>query len=74
MNATFDVTIKIDERNVSANFGIKEGAADLDVNLFGQILKVITDIEKKIKRQVDTFYSMTPENIPVDDQKEQQED
>lgn len=58
MNATFDVTIKIDNRNVETNFGMKEGAQDMDVNLLGQVLKVITDTQKKVKTMVDRYYGV----------------
>lgn len=58
MNATFDVTIKIDNRNVETSFGMKEGAQDMDVNLLGQVLKVITDTQKKVKTMVDRYYGV----------------
>lgn len=61
MNVTFDITIKIDNRNVETAFGMQEGAKDMDVNLLGQVLKIITDTQKKIKTQVDRYYGVTPE-------------
>lgn len=73
MNATFDVTIEIDGKKVATNFGMKEGATNMDINLLSQILKVVTDTEKKIKTQVDKYYGIAQE-IPAAEGQEQQED
>ena len=47
MKATFDVTIKIDNRNVEISFGMKDGAQDVDTNLTGLVLKIITNAQKE---------------------------
>ena len=61
MNASFDVTIKIENRSVETAFGMQEGAKNMDVNLLGQVLKIITDSQKKIKNMVDRYYGAAPE-------------
>ena len=65
MNASFDVTIKIDNRNVETSIGMKEGAQDMDVNLLGQVLKIITDTQKKVKTQVDRYYGVSTTDAPA---------
>ena len=52
---------------------MKEGATNMDINLLSQILKVVTDTEKKIKTQVDKYYGIAQE-IPAAEGQEQQED
>lgn len=59
MKATFDVTIKIDNRNVETSFGMKEGAQDVDANLTGLVLKIITNAQKELKEQFDRYYGVT---------------
>ena len=59
MKATFDVTIKIDNRNVEISFGMKDGAQDVDTNLTGLVLKIITNAQKELKEQFDRYYGVT---------------
>lgn len=54
MNAEFEIKVKIDQNGVSTNISTKE-MKDLDINLFGQVLKVFADVQKKVSAQVEKF-------------------
>lgn len=68
MEAIFQVTVKVHDRNVDTTFGMEEGAKDVELNLLGEILKIFTADQKKIKNLIDKYYG--EENIPADEKSE----
>ena len=68
MEAIFQVKVKVHDRNVDTAFGMEEGAKDVDINLLGEILKIFTGDQKKIKNIIDKYYG--EKNIPADEKPE----
>ena len=68
MDAIFQVTVKVHDRNVETTFGMQEGAKDVDITLLGEILKIFTGDQKKIKNLIDKYYG--EDNIPADEKPE----
>jgi len=57
MNATFNIKVSIDSKNVSTSFG-SEKIEDMDTNLLASVLKVFGDIQNRVKTQVVKFYGI----------------
>ncbi len=57
MKATFNVKISIDNHNVVTKIGTTEGMEDMEITLMQNVLKVMADVNKKVKQQVDRFYN-----------------
>ena len=58
MIANFTIKVTLENRNVETNFGTQEAMEDLDLLLLQNILKVLSDVPKKVKQQVVRYYSM----------------
>lgn len=62
MKAVFTIKVTLENRNVETNFGTQEAMEDLDLLLLQNILKVLSDVPKKVKQQVDRYYTMPDDN------------
>ena len=62
MKAVFTIKVILENRNVETNFGTQEAMEDLDLLLLQNILKVLSDVPKKVKQQVDRYYTMPDDN------------
>lgn len=57
MNATFNIKVKIDTNNVTTVFG-SEQIEDMDTTLLASILKVFSNLQDSLKKQVTKFYDV----------------
>lgn len=46
MKATFDVTVKIDGRNVGVSLAMRDGAKDVDTKVVGKLLDQLQSLTK----------------------------
>lgn len=65
MKATFNFTVKIDTNNVTTLFG-SDKIEDMDTSLLASLLKIFSDVQNKVKKQVAQYYAEKgqPENVP----------
>lgn len=56
MKATLNIQVTIDNRNVTTKLGMGEGMDDMEITLMQNVLKVMSDVQKKVKKEVDRFY------------------
>ncbi len=56
MKAILNIQVVIDNRNVVTKLGMGEGMDDVEITLMQNVLKIMSDVQKKVKQQVDRFY------------------
>lgn len=74
MKAVFTIKVTLENRNVETNFGTQEAMEDLDLLLLQNILKVLSDVPKKVKQQVDRYYTMPDDNGEIAAKIQEEED
>jgi len=57
MKATFKVQVTIDNRNVTTKLGTAEGMEDMEITLMQNVLKVMANVNRSVKQQVERFYA-----------------
>lgn len=70
MNATFNIKVSIDSKNVTTSFG-SEKIEDMDTTLLASVLKVFSDVQNRVKSQVTKFYGIQKEQPENADSQEQ---
>lgn len=62
MEATFDVTVKIDGRKVDIIFSMRDGVEDMDIEVIDKVTKAATNFTSMIKRRICREPFHPPEN------------
>ena len=71
MNATFNIKVSIDTNNVTTSFG-SEKIEDMDTTLLASVLKVFSDVQNRVKKQVVQFYGAQEQPEGTDVKEEEQ--
>ena len=74
MKAVFTIKVTLENRNVETNFGTQEAMEDLDLLLLQNILKVLSDVQKKVKQQVDRYYAMLDDSGEMTEKIQEEEE
>jgi hypothetical protein len=74
MKAVFTIKVTLENRNVETNFGTQEAMEDLDLLLLQNILKVLSDVPKKVKQQVDRYYAMLDDSGEMTEKVQEEEE
>lgn len=55
MNAKFNITVNIENNNVTTSLG-SEKIDEMDTSLLTAVLKIFGDVQNRVKKQVTQFY------------------
>lgn len=71
MNATFNIKVSIDTNNVTTSFG-SDQIEDMDTTLLASILKVFSNLQDSLKKQVTKFYGVKDQQNTSEVKEEEQ--
>lgn len=63
MNATFDVTVKIDGATAETIFSMRDGVEDMDIDIVDKVSKAATNFARTIKRRISENRPTPPKTI-----------